>query len=168
MAQLNPELVRDMLIKQWMTHDAMWLAHSIQEVGVEVANRLNRKAVGGMARVEAKRLARLAGIEKVRNLATLRYFMDQAYRVVGADWMGLSYSFQPPRRMRVDMEECFSFLGVSRLEAIDHYDCGVFTRVEGWLKELSLEFTVEPKVSKCAGSRKGRCHREYTFACLSG
>lgn len=168
MPDLDPQAVRDLVIKQWMTHDAMWLAHSINEVGGEVANRLNRKAVGGMARVEAKRLARLAGIEKVRSLATLRYFMDQAYKVVGADWMGLSYSFHPPGRMRVNMDHCFSFKGVARLGAIEHYDCGVFTRIESWLSELGLEFTVEPKVSKCTESREGRCHREYTFAYLSG
>ena len=48
--------LRELLTKGWMTHDAMWFMHTIQDLGIETANKINIAAVRSMSMIEIKRL----------------------------------------------------------------------------------------------------------------
>ncbi|MBU4604906.1 MAG: hypothetical protein KKH66_08380, partial [Proteobacteria bacterium] len=62
MTALEPSQVKELLNKNWMTHDAMWFFHCQQKYGMEETNRLNQAAVRSMAQIDAKRLAKALGI----------------------------------------------------------------------------------------------------------
>ena len=53
---LEKKELKDLLVKCWMTHDAMWFYHCLQECGIEKTNRINRAAVKAVAAVEIRRL----------------------------------------------------------------------------------------------------------------
>ena len=59
MAIMDKNGIREFFSKNWMTHDAVWYGTCVQELGPEVANRLNKTAVRLMAGLEIKRVARL-------------------------------------------------------------------------------------------------------------
>jgi len=46
--------LKDLLIKNWMTHDGMWFYHCLQELGIEQTNRLNKAAIKSLAEIEIK------------------------------------------------------------------------------------------------------------------
>jgi len=47
--KISKRELREVLTKGWMTHDAMWLMHSIEELGIETANKLNISAVKSLS-----------------------------------------------------------------------------------------------------------------------
>lgn len=59
MEMMDKNGIREFFSKNWMTHDAMRYGTSVQELGPEVASRLNKTAVRLMACLERKRVARL-------------------------------------------------------------------------------------------------------------
>ncbi len=163
MTSPSPEQVRQLLIKQWMTHDAMWLAHCMQEVGMEKANRINRRAVRSMALIETKRLMKLLGVPAVNDFQSFQDYVNRTSEILVADFMGFSYSFPAPEVMRCAMQTCFAYEGVKRLGAIEHYQCGIFERIEGWLEGLGVSYTVEPRVDGCMMLTLGYCFRNYSL-----
>ena len=163
MDPISSAQLREILVKGWMTHDAMWFKHCLEQVGMEKTNLINRQAVRSMALVETKRLAKLLGVERVTNLDDLRAFVQGAASIIVADFMAFGYSFEPPDRMHCRMQNCFAHDGIKRLGVIDQYQCGIFTRVEAWLEGLGLSFTVEPRVTGCMLRQQGRCQRQYTI-----
>lgn len=70
--QLDKTGILDLLVKNWMTHDAMWFATVVKYCGIVQANLLNRAALRALARVEAKRLQQAFGIEEIRCFVELK------------------------------------------------------------------------------------------------
>lgn len=168
MSDPNLHQIKEMLNKQWMTHDAMWFAFCLQEVGIETTNRINLRAVRAMAQIEVKRLMKLLGMAQVHDFEQLRSFVDGAAQIIVADFMGFTYSFHSPDVMRCNMGKCFAYDGITRLGVIKHYQCGIFERVQGWLDALGVAYEVEPKVERCMMFSQGQCHREYRITGFSG
>jgi hypothetical protein len=48
--------IKELLSKGWITHDAMWFAHSLSEIGIERTNVINKAAIASMAAIEVGRL----------------------------------------------------------------------------------------------------------------
>ena len=38
--------LKELLVKCWMTHDAMWFLHTLNDGGIEKANKINKAAIG--------------------------------------------------------------------------------------------------------------------------
>jgi hypothetical protein len=55
MKTLKKSELKEILIKNWMTHDAMWLYHCLQECGIERTNKINKAAIRSMAAIEIRR-----------------------------------------------------------------------------------------------------------------
>lgn len=162
--------LQQLLVRNWMTHDAMWFAAAVAEVGIETANRMNRTAVRNMAKVEAKRLRRILGSPEIRDLSDLRRFFELAAELVMGDFMDFSWEWdEPGDRVRFRFHTCFAHDGVSALGMIDVYECGIFERVYGWLDALGVAYGVEPDAVHCTMHRDGRCERDLrcSFATTS-
>jgi hypothetical protein len=65
---MTPDEREDLLRKNWMTHDAMWFFHTLQECGIETANKINHAAIRAMAAVEVRRITKILGIGEIRTL----------------------------------------------------------------------------------------------------
>ena len=155
--------LRDLLVRNWMTHDAMWFAHTIQQCGIEKANLINRAAVKAMATIEAKRLKQVMQIERIENFEELQTFITVCFEIIRAPFMNFTITFPEKNLMRWEISNCFAHTGVSKLGVIDQYQCGIFDRMDGWFAALGISYSAQPQVDGCLMRQTGKCAREYRF-----
>ena len=159
--KISKRELRELLTKGWMTHDAMWLMHSIEEVGIETANKLNISAVRSMSMIEIKRLQKVLGYEddKLARFESLVTFLKEAFGLIKADFM--KFKFDTPEKNVISWEwfdgRCFAYEGVKALGYIEEYKCGIIERIEGWFNGLGISYSVEPKIDKCLWHFEGKC-----------
>lgn len=163
MKSLSKKELKELLIKCWMTHDAMWFYHCLQECGIEQTNRVNKAAVTSMATIEIERFKKALGIEKVETFEELKELIEGALGIVKADFMHVTIGSRSQNVLRCEMHQCFAYDGIKQMGVIDQYHCGMLPRVEAWLDSLGLEYSVTPQVDGCMMHTDGNCFREYTF-----
>jgi hypothetical protein len=160
MKELSKTELKELLIKCWMTHDAMWLMHTVQQCGFEKANTINKAAVRSMAQIEIKRIKKAFGVEKIETPQDFRDMLQNINQVVKADFMDFDYSFPQEDTLRVQMNKCFAHDGVSKFGMLDHYHCGIFERFYGWFDGLGLDYKATPEVDLCIMHQTGSCARD--------
>jgi hypothetical protein len=160
---LSPEALRELLNKNWMTHDAMWFYNCVKECGIEKTNKINRAAVKAMGLIEVQRIKKALNIQKVDNFEDLRRFANGAFSLVKADFMKFSWSFLPGNILHGEMEpdKCWAYKGIKGLGVIDQYQCGIFDRIDAWFEGLGLKFEASPQFEGCLMHQNGRCYRDY-------
>ena len=52
---LRQEETVDLLSKCWMTHDGMWFFLCLQDVGIEITNKINKSAIKSLSSLEIAR-----------------------------------------------------------------------------------------------------------------
>ena len=157
--------LRALLLRNWMTHDAMWFMNAVRSLGIDKANELNRAAVRGMAAVEAKRLCKILGVSQVGTPDEMRQFFDTAIELVIPDFIEFSWKWAPDNRsVRFEITKCFAHDGVIRLGVADAYECGIYERIYGWFDALGVAYTVTPDVVRCTMHHDGECVRDLRVA----
>ncbi|MCZ7528360.1 MAG: DUF6125 family protein [Acidimicrobiia bacterium] len=161
---VGKEELRRLLLRNWMTHDAMWFMHAVNELGIERTNGLNRAAVRSMATVEAKRILRLLGLERVTTPDDVRRFFDTAIELVIPDFMEFSWEWGPENRsVRFEITKCFAHEGTTALGVVERYECGIYDRIYGWLDALGVGHEVAPDVAHCTMHHDGQCVRDLAI-----
>jgi len=155
--------LKEILIKNWMTHDAMWFYHCAQQFGMEKTNVVNKAAVRTMAGVEIKRLKKAMGVERIETFDEFRVFFSAVMEVVLGDFMKSTFSFPGHNLVHGEWKTCFAYDGLAKYGVIDRYRCAIMDRVEGWFEALEIPFTVTPVVDGCMMHTDGRCYRDYRF-----
>lgn len=161
--ELSRDELKNLLLRGWMTHDAMWFKAAMEDCGVAVADRLNRAAVRSMAAIEVRRMMKALGLREIRHMDDLRMLFEGAWGLIKGDFMAFVPSYPAPNTIRWDVPACFAFDGIRQLGAIEAYNCGIFLRLETWLDTLGIKYQVTPRVEGCMMHREGRCFREYRF-----
>ncbi len=164
---LENEAVRQLLIRCWMTHDAMWFASALQDQGIETANRLNLAAIRGMGPIEVARIRKALGIGDINDSAQLRAFIEGAFELVGGDFMAFKWHWHEDGTARVDVQSCFAHDGIAKLGAIAEYECGIYERIYTWLDALGVGYSVQPPGGPggrhCLLHHTGKCGRDFSF-----
>ena len=162
-AMLETGQLKELLNKGWMTHDAMWFYSSLQEVGIEKTNKINRAAVRAMAAVEMKRMRKALGVTEIKTFDQLFELFEVSMYIVSGDFM--KYKFYCPEQNVIHGEwlSCFAYDGIKALGVIDRYECGIMDRIEAWWDALGLKWEVEPKITGCMMHREDKCYRDYRF-----
>jgi hypothetical protein len=164
METLGGNQLKEILIKNWMTHDAMWFYHCLRECGIEKTNQINRAAVRAMGTIEIRRIQKVVGLRKIATFEDVKSLLEAAWDVVKADFMKASFSLPSRNVLRGDFERCFAHEGMKRMGVIDQYQCGIFERIYGWFDGIELDYSVWPEVEGCMMHSDGRCFREITFS----
>ena len=160
MKELSKAELKELLIKCWMTHDAMWLMQTVQHCGFEKANLINKAAVRSMAQVEIKRIKKAFGIDRIETPEAFRDLLQYINQVVKADFMDFDYSFPQEDTLRVHMNQCFAHDGMAKFGVLDQYQCGIFERFFGWFDGLGLKYQAIPEVENCLMQQTGACVRD--------
>jgi hypothetical protein len=165
MESLEKKNVIDLLNKCWMTHDGMWFFHSLQEVGIEMTNKINKAAIRSLAPLEIKRIKEFLGIEG-KDISTFEDFKDffsGASELFIPDFMNVTMSFPRQNVMHWEFaeKECFAFKGMQRIGIINEYECGVIHRIECWIESLGIKFDVRPKITKCSMIENPTCSGDF-------
>lgn len=58
--------LKELLIKCWMSHDAMWFYHCVKNLGIEKANELNLASIRSLSEIEVPRIMKALGLKKER------------------------------------------------------------------------------------------------------
>jgi len=161
MKSLTNEDLKNLLTKNWMTHDAMWFYHCLKECGIEKTNIINKAAVRAMAVIEIKRIKKAGAIESVETFERFKGFMDAACHIVKADFMKFDYSFPSDGVCHFEMQECFAYDGINKIGVIDEYQCGIFERFKGWFDGLGIAYSVTPQADGCMMHTDGKCFRDF-------
>ena len=163
MKTLGRNELKEILIRNWMTHDAMWFFHCLQECGIEKTNKINKAAVRDMGIIEIKRIQKALGIDKVEAFEDFKLLSDATWDIVKGKFMRFSYSYPAKNILRGDFENCFAYEGIKQLGAIERYQCAIFERIYGWFDGMGIKYSVSPQVEGCMMHTDGKCFREFTF-----
>ena len=161
MKSLHKAYLKELLIKNWMTHDAMWFYHCLEECGIERTNKINRAAVRSMAMIEIKRIKKRFEIGEIDSFEQFKEFLEGVYGIVKADFMKFDYDFPSDFVCHVEMHECFAHDGIKKIGVIDKYQCGIFERFKGWFDGLGIEYRVTPHVDGCMMHTDSKCFRDF-------
>jgi hypothetical protein len=164
MKSLHKEELKEILIKNWMTHDGMWFFHCVKNCGVLKANKINKAAVKSMAKIELKRLKKLFNIDKIEKFKDFQNFLDFIFDVVKAKFMDFTYEFPSKNELNFIMNKCFAYDGIKRIGIIDQYECGIIERLKGWFEELGIKYTITPQINGCMMHKNGECFRNFKFS----
>ncbi len=155
--------IKELLVKGWMTHDAMWFYNCLQACGIEKTNKINKAAVSAMAAIEIKRVQKAVGVEKLNTFDEFKRFFEIAMKIATGEFMKYTYSSPAHNIIHGEWKSCFAYEGVKGLGVIDQYECGIMLRIETWLDTLGIRYEVEPKVTGCMMHTDGKCFRDYRF-----
>ncbi|MHA2030918.1 MAG: DUF6125 family protein [Candidatus Kariarchaeaceae archaeon] len=162
MENLSKQEVKELLNKNWMTHDAMWFKMCLNAIGIEKTNLINKKATNEMAKIEARRIKKLLGIEEIQSTNELKSFFENGLDLLKADFMQFKGEFDDGKLIWT-AKNCFAHDGIQRLGVIDKYECGIFERIHGWFDELHIDYNFEPTSVGCLMYENGNCFRTYSF-----
>jgi hypothetical protein len=160
---LDKDRLKELLIKNWMTHDAMWFFNCLQEFGIEKTNAINKAAIRQMSAIEIKRIRKAAGEPPISTFAELKRFFDIAMTIATGKFMKYKYHSPSSNIIHAEWEECFAYEGVKTLGVADRYECGIMLRINTWLETLGVRYEIEPVVTGCMMHTDGRCFRDYRF-----
>lgn len=155
--------LKELLIKCWMTHDGMWFLHCLKEFGIEKTNKINKAAGRSLAAVEIVRVRKAFGIAKIETFEEFKGALARAREVLTGEFMKFDFNYPAENLMRIQTDKCFAYEGMKRLGVSDNYECGIFSRMEGWFDGLGVKYDVRPRVEGCMMQTEGRCYRNYTF-----
>jgi hypothetical protein len=162
--KMGVEPLKQLLLRGWMTHDAMWFKNALQRIGIELTNEINRAAVRDMAPIEVARVLKALRMDRVSTLDELETFLTGAMSLLSGDFMTFSWQWQPPDLLVARVSECFAHKGIERMGVIAEYECGIFERIYGWFDALGIGYDVVPNVSHCTLHHDGSCVREIRFS----
>ncbi|MGC9325905.1 MAG: DUF6125 family protein [Desulfomonilia bacterium] len=166
--QIGLNVLREHLIKNWMTHDGMWFFHCVQAIGIEETNRINKAAIRSLAAIEIKRALKLFAIdmESITTFEALKSMIDAAFSVSKGDFMRFTYTFPEKNVMHWEWpgKDCFAYQGMQRLGILDRYECGVLYRVQCWIENLGVHYSISPEIKGCLMHTSGRCSGDVRFA----
>jgi hypothetical protein len=163
MKPVEKDELKEILVKGWMTHDAMWFYHCLQECGIERTNKINKAAVRAMSAIEIKRLQKATGAGNLDTWDEFKRFFEITMGSVTGKFMDYTYSLPSKNMMRGEWKSCFAYEGVKGLGVIDRYECGIMLRIDTWLDTLGIKYEVKPKVTSCMMHTDGKCFRDYKF-----
>ncbi|MBU3917312.1 hypothetical protein KKA14_17400 [bacterium] len=164
---ITKEELTVLLNKCWMTHDGMWFFNCLREYGIEAANKLNKSAIEFLAPLEVARLKKLFGApeEFNSNFKEFKTFFNRIAKLFIPDFMGGEFKINDDHTMDMMMRpgECFAYKGIKRLGVIENYECGVFFRIECWMRTLGLEFETDKPSLRCLFHHEGQCQKQLKF-----
>ncbi len=163
MKKLDQKELQELVLKCWMTHDAMWFYNCLQEFGIEKANKLNKAAIRGLAAIEINRVRKAFGIEKIQNFEDAKKLIDAGFGTLAGAFMGFEYTVGSDNVMHWQMKKCFAYTGMARLGVIDRYECGVIYRVTSWFDNVGLKNELSPQVDRCIMHTNGACRGDIRF-----
>lgn len=161
--EIQPEKRMTLLLKGWLTHDAMWLKSAIERYGIDEANELNLSAIQGLCAVETQKICKLLGIGPVTSREGLDQFLHFAFEQFGKDVIEISWDWPADNVLQLETTSCFAYKGMTAAGCIDQYKCGIFTRIFGWFTNLGLEFDSTDMPSLCKLHHTGKCVWNVSF-----
>ena len=154
---LDREELKGLLLKNWMTHDALWYGEVASKFGMGDASPMNLRVCRRLGQIECKRLMTLLGAMPPQNMTEYQALMEAVRKVFVPDFMNFQIAYPGDDTEVFHVKECFAHKGMVKAGVIADYACGIFERIEGWLDAMGLEYTLTPDLSHCLKYQGGEC-----------
>jgi hypothetical protein len=163
LSALSQEEREALLIKCWMSHDARWFMAVAQDFGLEAANRLNQVASHEEGKVEAHRIMGALQIPPSETAGDYLLLQETMIGLLGPEL--LEYQVVPigDDSFQVRIQRCFAHENVARAGVAGSYECGIFSRVTGWLEASGLKYQMTPSLGKCQKAQGQECTYSFTI-----
>ena len=157
--QLDKNQLKELLVKCWMTHDGSWFYNCARELGIDIANKLNKAAIKTLSVIEMQRIKKAMGMKniEIKTFEQVKDFITDVFSVIKGDFMDFKYTFLEKNRMHWEMNRCFAHNGMKMFGFDKEYECGVIYRVSCWLDALGINHTIEPEIDKCLLNSQKNC-----------
>ena len=161
LSALSREEREALLIKCWMSHDARWFMAVAQDFGLEATSRLNQVASHEEGKVEAHRIMGALQIPQSETAADYLLLQETLISLLGPELLEYQVVSTGDDSFQVRIQRCFAHENVARAGVADSYECGIFSRVTGWLEASGLKYQMTPSQGKCQKAQGKEC--AYTF-----
>jgi hypothetical protein len=146
--RLSSELQKDLLIKGWMSHDARWYMAVAEHFGIEAANRMNQMVARDLGRVEMKRFMKALNLSPSRHIEEYLNLKKAALSMFGHDLVDYEIKILDHQSYEMHLKRCFAHENIVKAGIKDEYECGIFSRLQGWIDAQGLEHEVTPALGK--------------------
>jgi hypothetical protein len=154
---LNRKNLRNILLTNWMTHDALWYGELALRFGMAEASPMNLRVCRKLGRIEFGRLIKEAGASHPRDMVEYREIFELGKQVFFPDFMSVETLYPEKDTQIFQVIDCFAHRGMEKAGFIADYECGIFERIEGWFDAMGLEYTRTPDLSRCLKFRGEDC-----------
>ena len=161
LSTLPQEERESLLIKCWMSHDARWFMAVAQAFGIEAASRLNQIASHEEGKVEANRIMRTLWIPPPETVDDYLLLQETLISLLGPELLDYQVVRTGDNSFQIRIQRCFAHENVARAGVADSYECGIFSRVTGWLDASGLKYEMTPSLGKCQKTQGQEC--AYSF-----
>jgi len=149
LSSLSIGVQKDLLVKGWMSHDARWYMAVAGHFGIEAANRLNQMVTRELGRVEMKRFMKALNLFTPKNTEEHVKLMNAAISLYGPDLIEYEVKILNHQSYKMHLKRCFAHENIVRAGIKDQYECGILSRLQGWIDAQSLEHDLAPPLGKC-------------------
>ena len=151
-----------LIVKNWMSHDARWFNAVLEECGMEVTNRINQAAAHELGKVEAQRALRLSGQGALDTMGDFLPLQELVMVLLGPELLEYRVVASGEDAYRIEIERCFAHDNISAVGLGEHYQCGIFARVTGWLEGMRFAYRMTPSLGLCMKCQGLEC--AYAFS----
>ncbi|MGD8764270.1 MAG: DUF6125 family protein [Desulfobacteraceae bacterium] len=161
--QVNQKQIRDFLMKNWMTHDALWYTEVAHRFGMAEASPMNLRVCRKLGQIECKRVMKQVEVPPPGNMMDFRQLFELAERIFVPDFMTFRAEYPGSDLQQVHVFDCFAYNGMYKAGLVSEYECGIFERIEGWFDAMGLAYTRSPDLSRCLKHRGKDCVVTFQF-----
>jgi hypothetical protein len=155
--KLEGKELNDFLIKNWMTHDALWYTEAATKLGMAEASPMNLRVCRTLGKIEFKRYIKAVGAALPKNMKELQEVCEEGMKLFIPPFMDFSFAFNDDDTIVATITDCFAFNGMTKAGAIGEYECGIFERIEGWFDAMGVKYTRTPDLSRCLKYKGEEC-----------
>ena len=149
LSRMSFDVQKDLLIKGWMSHDARWYMAVAEQFGIKASNRLNQMVARELGRVEIKRFMKALSLSPSRNMEEYLKLKKAALSMFGPDLVDYEIKILDHQSYEMHLKRCFAHENIVRAGIKEEYECGIFSRLQGWIDAQGLEHELAPTLGKC-------------------
>ena len=146
---INQDQLRNILIKNWMTHDALWYGEVAAKFGMAEASPMNLRVCRKLGQIEFGRLMKMVEAPSPKNIEEYQELFELGKQVFFPDFVSAQISYPGNDLQIFNFLDCFAHKGMKKLGLLPDYECGIFERIEGWFDAMGLKYTRTPDLSRC-------------------
>jgi hypothetical protein len=146
---LTPQGIKDLLVRNWMTHDALWCNEVANQFGMVVASPMNLKICRNLGQIEYGRLMKMVQASSPKDMEEYRALFELGKSVFFPNFMTAAIEYPENDTQVFHFIDCFAYKGMKKVGRLPDYECGIFERVEGWFHAMDLTYTRTPDLSRC-------------------
>jgi hypothetical protein len=160
---LDKNQLRGVLLKNWMSHDALWYQEVAHNFGMAAASPMNLRVCRKLGQIEFKRLMKVLDASPPTSMDEFQELFEFARQIFVPDFMSFEIDYPEKNVQRFKVLECFAHRGMEKAGLLPEYECGIFERIAGWIDAMNLKFSVIPDLSRCLKYCGKKCEVTIKF-----